>query len=137
MQLSDHTKFHKGQRVRFRDDGDEALIESVAFGQTKPQSSGAEHVFYYIDFDGNGKGDYYYASQLDEVTCNELMQRYHNKVHVGDRVEIAPHLALWMQGVKYGKVVETTSSSGQFVNVKMDKNHKVYRFYTPHLTRIE
>lgn len=32
---------------------------------------------------------------------------YHTPIKVGDRVALAPHLDLWMQGVRFGQVIES------------------------------
>ena len=43
---------------------------------------------------------------------------------VGDRVEIPPHMDLWMRGDRFGTVTHV----GKRISVKLDKSEKVIRF---------
>lgn len=43
------------------------------------------------------------------------MTEYRFPIKTGDRVAIAPHLDLWMRGVRYGNVVATRRTRGEWV----------------------
>ncbi|MGE5612702.1 MAG: hypothetical protein ACM3UO_00305 [Bacillota bacterium] len=59
---------------------------------------------------------------------------YGEKVHVGDRVEVAPHLDRWMRGDRFG-VVEHINRRGA-VFVKMDRSGDLSQFAPSNLRRV-
>ena len=54
--------------------------------------------------------------------------------HIGDRVELAPHLDAWMAGDRYGNV---ESKGRRYIHVRMDKSGKLRKVSPENLTRIE
>lgn len=42
--------------------------------------------------------------------------------HVGDRIELAPHLDRWIRGDRYGEIVKI---GGRFLHVRMDRSDKI------------
>lgn len=57
--------------------------------------------------------------------------------YIGQRVELAPHMDLWMRGARYGSVVEIlTGRELGFVRVRVDAIDRVKAFRADDLTDV-
>lgn len=55
-------------------------------------------------------------------------KRFDQNIEVGSRVALAPHLDLWMAGVRYGEVIDTSVNENREVMylVKCDEFNRLW-----------